>query len=563
MLTELKVEGLGVIERAELSLESGSSVLTGETGAGKTLVVAALALLMGGRAGRNLVRQGHSQALVEGRFIVARTSGAAAALVARDLIEDDASEDVEVVIARAVGTDGKSKSRVNGRLATLSVLSEMAPFLVEIAGQGEHDRIAESAWQRNALDSFAGEDARRLAGEVADAARTAARTARLLEELRLRERARARELDVCRFEVDEIERAGIQEGEADRLFSEARRLEHADALASGLEAAADLLDGESGAQERLFEAARSLTALTAKDPELKALADRLGAASYEVADIATEMKASIGAPDPVALEEARERLATLARLRRKYGNDEGDINDYLERARGRLFELEAADRDVERLEREHAAHLAAAHDAARALSGIRRKAAPELAARVESRLGELALSGASFEVGLQARDLYEGGLERVEFFIAANPGEKLGGLGTVASGGELSRVALALHLLSVHDSPGTLVFDEVDAGVGGRAALAVGRALSDLAHRSSSQVLVVTHLPQVAAFADAHYRVDKLESGGRSVAIVARTVGESRLEELARMLAGMPGSRRGRDHAEELLALAARPSGPQ
>jgi DNA repair protein RecN (Recombination protein N) len=558
MLLELTVENLGAIERAEIALGAGSSALTGETGAGKTLVVAALGLLLGGRADRILVRSGADEARVEGRFVLPADDPAVSRLLAEDVLETGTGEDAEVVISRTVPLSGRASSaRVNGRLVTLSLLSEIGPHLADIAGQHEQARIGGLRWQRDVLDVYAGERARELAAEVRSAVTEAARTERELGDLRAGERRRSRELDVLRYEIAEIEAASPRSGESSDIATQLTRIENAEELAAGLDESVALLGGERGAQELVDEARAHLAKLDEVDPALKELEARLRSIAIELSDVASEVSGRISAPDPDGVADMRARLEVLNRLKRKYGDDDSEVLAYLERARRRESELERADRDLPLLEERLAELSRRAAGGAEELSAVRAEAAPLLAAEIEKHLSKLALEDALFEVGLVEAELYEGGLENVELRVAANPGEEPRSLSKVASGGELSRIALALYLVATAGAARTMVFDEVDAGVGGAAAQSVGRALAELA-RSGRQVIVVTHLPQVAAFADAHLSIDKLEVNGRSSAVVRRLEGEARIEELSRMLAGLPDSERGRGHAKELLEIAGR-----
>ena len=559
MLSDLVVEGLGVIGRAELSLDRGSIALTGETGAGKTLMVAALSLLLGGRADRTLVRDGSDEARIEGRFVLPSGHDAVALLRARGLIdEDDRSDPVEVVLARSVaGAGGSSKARVNGRLTTVSFLAEIGPLLGEIAGQHDHQRLPSSAFQRSVLDAAAGEETVALAAEVAGAVGSARAARRLVDELRASERERSRELDVLEFEIREIESADLREGEVEALSEQASRLEHAESIARGLDEAVAALHGERGAAELLGAAHSAIGSLAEMDAGLAPLARRLEDAGYEIGDIAVDLAGRRIEPDPAALEEVRNRLAVIARLRRKYGDDEAEILGYLERSRARARELESLGSDLHEAEEEARMGLERATALAESLGRHRRSAARAFAEEVETLLAELAMPNARFEVSIRPRSLYEGGLEEVEFLVATDPGAEPRPVAKIASGGELSRIALALNLVSAPPSAGTVVFDEVDAGVGGEAARSVGRSLAALGARSGAQVIVITHLPQVAAFAEWHFRVSKSVVEGRAVADVDRIDGDERVAELSRMLAGLPESGWAREHAQELLDLAA------
>jgi DNA repair protein RecN (Recombination protein N) len=554
MLQELAVSGLGVIERAEIGFEDGCNALTGETGAGKTLVVAALSLLLGGRADRSLVRAGHDEARVEAHFSLPSSHPAIAMLQVSGLL-DDSTDEADLVISRTVKADGGSKVRVNGRLATVTMLDEIGSTLVEIAGQHEHHRIGSSRFARGLLDSFAGQEAMQLSQEVRRAVREAELLAAEAGQLADAARTRSRELDIARYEVQEISAARLSPGESERLRIDASRLAHAQQLAAGLEEAANELAGEGGVGDALAGATRELGALADLDPSLTPLIDRLHATAYEVADVSSEMKALLVAPDPDALQATRERLDEIAALTRKYGENEGDVLEYLDRATERQTGLEQADDRLEELTGRHRDALDHAHDLAARLRGIRTGNAKLLSEQVTSSLHELALDEARFEVSVTERDLYEGGTEEVTLLVAANAGDKLRPVAKVTSGGELSRIALALHLIVRSETVTTMVFDEVDAGVGGRSAQTVGRRLAELA-RSGTQVILVTHLPQVAAFADTHHLVSKQAGSEGTSSSVATIEAAERIEELSRMLAGLPESSRAQEHARELLEMA-------
>ena len=554
MLTELVVEGLGVIERADLTLEPGSTALTGETGAGKTLVVAALGLLLGGRADRSLVRSGAAGAAVEGRFVVPATHPAAALAAAHDALEGGEGE-VEIVLARSIGADGRGRARLNGRLVTAGVLGEVAGSLVEIAGQHEHARVAEAGVQRALLDAYAGPEALDLARRVGAGVRAAREAERARERAGAETAAGQAAARALEEEIAAIESAAVRAGEAEELAAQVARLENAEAIASALGHAADVLRRDAGAHELLEEAARAAEGAAVADAELTPLVERLRAASIEVDDLARDLRAAAPAPDAGALEAGRERLATLARLRRRYGLAD-DPEAHLDRARARAAELRERAAEEDRLAAEHERLVAEAERLAARLTSLRRDAAHRLARELPATLATLALPQARVDVVLSARDLYEGGWEGVDISVALNPGEDLRPVAKVASGGELARLTLALRLLAGRASVTTLVFDEIDAGIGGEAARAVGRALADLARGSAAQVLVVTHLPQVAAFAETHMRVTKEAQADRTIARVERLDDEGRVAELSRMLAGLP-SGRARGHARELLEMAA------
>lgn len=548
------VEDLGVIERAELELDAGSSALTGETGAGKTLLVSAMALILGDRADRSLIRHGAEAARVEARFEVGPTHPAAELLRERDLMDPGATE---IVVSRAI-SEGGGKVRVNGRLATVSLLAELGPLLVEIAGQHEHQRLGSRREQTRLLDSYSGPDAAEIGHTVAALVRDAAAADRRARELVVTQRDTERELDVLRYEISEIEAAGVRPGELDELQVEAQRLEHAEAIGSALGDACTALDGERAAIDLVRDAVDAAARVTDRDPDLVPLVRRLESVAIELDDVARELGGRVPQVDEAALDEIRDRLASLARLQRKYGDEETAVLEYLDGARSRVEELggDAFDGDAARAAADRLREEALS--AAGRLSEIRRAAAARFEREVQDTLGSLAMGDTQVEVALEPVELYEGGLESVELRISS-PGHAPRPIAKVASGGELSRIALALRLAAKasEGAPRTLIFDEVDAGVGGEAARAVGRCLTDLSRAAGVQVLVVTHLPQVAAFAGSHHRVKKVTSNGAVTAVVDKLTLDDRVSELSRMLAGLPGSDTARDHAQELLEIAA------
>ena len=533
MLVELAVRDLGVIAELRIVLGPGMTAVTGETGAGKTMLVEAIELLMGGRADGVLVRSGADEAWVEGRFSL---------------------DDEEVVLARAVPASGRSRAYVNGRMAPVAALAEAGSRLVDLHGQHAHQSLLAAAAQRAALDAFAGVDhgplvAARLRVRELDAA---------LADLGGDERARAREADLLRFQLAELDAAAVRDPDEDTVL-EAEEDTLADAAASRHAAAlaAALLRGDEGEGDVVGRA----VAAVAGRPPLADLETRLRSLAAEAADVAADLRAAAESleDDPERLAAVRARRRALRELRRKYGESLADVVRFADEARARLGAIEHHAERARRLEDERAAALADLARAEAVVGARRRAAAPDLGRAVEAHLRELALPSGRLEVRVGARDPGDD----VTFLLAANPGEEPLPLARVASGGELARTMLALRLvLDEAQAPPTMVFDEVDAGIGGQAALAVGRRLATLAARSGGgdgarQVLVVTHLPQVAAFADAQLAVRKVERAGRAAAEAAVVSGEDRVVELSRMLSGHPRSAAARGHAEELLAAAA------
>ncbi|HUQ40376.1 MAG TPA: DNA repair protein RecN [Acidimicrobiales bacterium] len=531
MLAELRVRDLGVIADLSLVLGPGMTAVTGETGAGKTLVVEAIELLVGGRAESGLVRQGAAEARVDGRFDLG----------------DDAGDEQQTVLARVLPAEGRSRAYVDGSMATVGALAETAGPLVDLHGQHAHQSLLTPASQRRALDAFAGVDLTAL--QAARAALKAIDDA--LGGLGGDERARAREVDLLLFQVGEIDAALLQDPDEDQhLAAEEDALRNAAAHREAAATAHSALAADEGAVEAL---GRAVAAVTGHAPLLD-LEARLRASAAELQDVVAEVRAAAERleDDPQRLEEIRARRQLLRDLTRKYGDTVAAVVSFGEEARARLDELQSREARASALEVERGAAVVRLEAEAEAVAVLRRDAADAMAAAVTGHLRTLAMATARVEISVEGA----GPGDDVSFLLAANPGEPPQPLARVASGGELARAMLAVRLvlLATGDGATTLVFDEVDAGVGGEAALAVGRALAALAGRH--QVLVVTHLAQVAAFADHHVVVTKREVDGRTVAAAAVVEGADRVVELSRMLSGRPESETARVHAQELLATA-------
>jgi DNA repair protein RecN (Recombination protein N) len=539
VLTDLRVRDLGVIEDLTLSFGPGMTALTGETGAGKTLVVEALQLVLGGRANPGMVRAGASEALVEARFVVAGPGGP-------DGDETDGGNEREVILARSVPAEGRSKAWVDGRMAPVAALAEAAAQLVEIHGQHEHRALVTAGAQRNVLDAFAGTDLaalRALQMELRDIDGA-------LGALGGDEQQRAREADVLRYQVREIEVARLEDPDEEAgLRAEEARLADAASYREAAQLAAEVLDPASDEGGVLGELGAAASALGGREAfeEFRA---RVTGAAVELSDVARALRDTVEGweDDPARLTEVQERRRLLGELRRKYGEDLAAVMAYATEAAARLSVLEDAEGQATRLtvrRGEVEKELAEAEAAVRA---VRAKAAGDFGRQVEEHLGDLAMAGARLEVRVAS----EGAGDPVELLLGANVGERVQPLARAASGGELARAMLAIRLVELGGPP-TMVFDEVDAGVGGAAALALGEALHEVA--ADRQVLVVTHLAQVASRADAQISVVKGESHGRTVTVATAVVGEERVTELSRMLSGHPGSDAARAHARELLGV--------
>ena len=567
MLTELQITGLGVIDEAVAEFAPGFSVLTGETGAGKTMVVTGLRLLAGGRADPSRVRRGADRAVVEGRFDLSDADAVAAG--ERDELErllDDndveRDDDGSVIASRRVGADGRSRARLGGRSVPAGTLSRFCAPLLTVHGQNDQLRLLRPDRQRDAVDAHGGEATAASLADYREVFRRWRRTTAELADRTGRARELEREADLLRHGLAEIDEVDPHEGEDDELDARIRRLTDSEALREVAGEAHGALTGDGGDESVVAMLDRIRHRLAgAEDPALDGIAASIGEAVAALGDAGTEIglylaELPVGAAD---LDEAMERRQSLRVLTRKYGADIADVLGWASSARERLAGLDTSDEAVEALRRDEARLREATGERGAALTAARREAGRDLAERVSAELAELSMGGARLDVRVEP--LAEGlegatdaGLDEVAL-VLDGPG---GGvpLGKGASGGELSRVMLALEVvLAERSAGGTLVFDEVDAGVGGRAALSIGRRLAQLAR--THQVIAVTHLAQVAAFADAHLSVRKAEDASGVVSGVRVLDRSERVTELARMLAGMEDTDTGLAHAEELLERAA------
>ncbi|WP_395657847.1 DNA repair protein RecN [Nocardioides sp.] len=576
MLEEIRISSLGVIESSTLELGPGLTVITGETGAGKTMIVTALGLLLGGRADTGAVRTGARTARVEGVVRVDRLPEVAAAV-------EDAGGEVEdgaVVLARNVSAEGRSRAFAGGASVPVSTLAELAEPLVAVHGQSDQHRLLRARAQREALDRFGGETLAGLLTTYTDLHRRLEATERELDEVVATARERAQEADLLRFGLQEVEAVAPEPGEDVVLAAEESRLGFADTLRAAAEQAREALSSEQGGPDALATSSAARTLLDGvreHDAEAGELADRLAEITYLLSDVAADV-ASYAAridTDPARLAAVSERRAALTALTRKYGESIDEVLAWADRSATRLLDLDHTDERIEALRAEQADLRRDLAAAAGALSAARREAAGRLGEVVTAELGLLAMPHARLgvdvrqvevpppEAGSHGPLLVDGrrlrytasGVDEVELLLAANTGAEPRPLAKGASGGELSRVMLALEVALAGTSPvPTFVFDEVDAGVGGAAAVEVGRRLAQLAR--SAQVLVVTHLPQVAAYADRHVVVEKSSDGTVTSSGLTLLDDEQRERELSRMLAGLADSDTALAHARELLDVA-------
>ncbi|MEU4219727.1 DNA repair protein RecN [Actinoplanes sp. NPDC026623] len=581
MLEELRITGLGVIDDTTLRLTTGMNAITGETGAGKTMVVTGLGLLFGGRADAGRVRADPGRAVVEGRLRLAGTLGAAVQTRITEAggeLDDDGS----VLLSRTVTIEGRSRAHVGGRSMPVSMLGEVGEQVVAVHGQSDQLRLLRPAEQRAALDRFAGPEHEKLLDTYRETFTCWRAVVEDLADRRRHARERSREADLLTLGLDEISRVDPQPGEDDDLRAEVQRLEHAEGLRTAAALAAQALAGGVEATEEtpdatllLGAARRTLEAQATVDPALGELAARIEEAATLVGDVSAELSAYLSSldADPARLEVIYERRAALRALTRKYADDVEGVIVWADNARVKLAALDSSDELLEELDRERLRIAVTVGELAGRLTAARVEAAVRFAEQVSVELTGLAMPHARVEIAVQPRvagrdeptvtvdgaEVAAGpdGADDIELRLIAHPGAPALPLQKGASGGELSRVMLAIEVVFAGaGGPPTLVFDEVDAGVGGQAAVEIGRRLARLAR--THQVLVVTHLPQVAAFADRHLVVAK-DVGGAITTSGVRIVEETeRARELARMLAGLPDSDLGIAHAEELLAVADR-----
>jgi DNA repair protein RecN (Recombination protein N) len=551
-LRELTVENLAVVERVRLTLAPGFTVLTGETGAGKSLVVDAVALALGARASADLVRADADAALVEAVFD-------APTLQAEDPMVDVVAEgDGSMIVRREVGADGRSVARLNDRAVTIGGLASVGARLGEIHGQHDQQRLLEPARQLALLDGYGGH--RPLLEAVADIHRAWRSTVAAAAELLTDAHELARRVELLRHQVDEIASAAPRPGEDVELEAQLRAAEHAETIARAAHESVRALRDDEGAGDALAVAERGLLIAAGHDERFAPLADRAAALSAESAELARDVAAVADGVDldPASRVAAEERLALLYDLRRKYGDTLEAVIAFGDSAAGELARLEDQEGARQRLRAEEAARRGMLEAEASKLRAARTAAAHRLAGAVNEELPPLGLPGGAFDVELAEAEIGPGGGDRVTFTFAPNPGEPPRPLGRIASGGEASRVSLALKVvLAAADETPLLVFDEVDAGVGGRNASALGERLRRLS--SFHQVLCVTHLPQVAAWADAHLVVGKSVDGNRTSVEVRTLMPEERPGELAAMLTGEGAGEEARATAVALLRGAAGP----
>jgi DNA repair protein RecN (Recombination protein N) len=567
VLLELVVENYAVVERVRVQFHAGLNLLTGETGSGKSIVVDALGLILGGRASADMVRSDTERARVAAIFEAPREP------VLLELLERAGApvEDGELLIEREILAGGKSRAFLGNRPVTVALLREIALFLGDIHGQHEQQQLFSSAAQLDSLDEFAGLGNQR--SEVADLFRRWRGIESDLEELKRSEQEKLRMSDLWSFQRKEIDAAALRPGEDAQLEQERVVLRNVAKLQENANSAyTALYEAEESVSSQLRTALKKLEDLARIDGSLQRVVETLGSAAIGVDEASDAIRDYLDKleADPKRLDEVEARLALIERLKRKYGSSLDEVLAFLEDVRSKMEAIETAGERRAKLEQELAQASAAYAQCAAALTKARKAGAEKLAKKVETELDSLALESAVFRVEVREAAWSQEGADRVEFLISANAGEEPRALDKVASGGELSRIALALKTSLGHAGRATgvpratnavsrtLVFDEIDSGIGGGVAEAVGRRLKKLA--AVNQVLCVTHLAQVASFADHHYSVEKREVKGRTVAEIEELTGEARTREIGRMLSGQKVTAEALKHAEQLIRLGAAPS---
>jgi DNA repair protein RecN (Recombination protein N) len=555
MLLELVVENYAVVERLRVHFHAGLNLLTGETGSGKSIVVDALGLLLGGRASAEMIRTGEARARIAGIFDVRDHAGV------RGLLEPAGfeAEDGELLIEREILASGKSRAFVGSRPAAASLLKDLAPHLADIHGQHDQQLLFSPDAQREMLDAFAGN--RELLERAADLHRKWRSVAAELDDLERSEQEKLRLLDLWSFQRKEIENAALEPEEDVALENERRVLQNVQRLEGAATAAYDAVyESPESALSLARTAAKRVDELCRIDSSLEGLREHLKSAELSLQEVAYSLRDYVSRleANPGRLEEIETRLAAIDRLKRKYGQSIAEVLAFLEEVRGQIAAVEHAGERMEQLRAEQKRLAQEFELAARELTERRTAAARKLEKRVETELAQLSMERTTFRIAISAAEWSPEGADAIEFLVSPNLGEEPRALEKVASGGEISRIALALKTcLAAPKSKvaRTLVFDEVDAGVGGSAAEGVGRRLKKLA--SANQVLCVTHLPQIASFADHHYRVEKRESKGRTVAVMEELDLDARTREVGRMLSGQKLTPEALKNAEQLIRQSA------
>ncbi|HOB21553.1 MAG TPA: DNA repair protein RecN [Bacillota bacterium] len=554
MLLELVVRNFALLDEVDVEFSPGLNVLTGETGTGKSLLMDALALVLGQRASGEVVRQGEDKATIQARFLLPANPPSQ---LQEQLAQLGLEGEEELILSREITKDGRSRCRLGDSLVTVGTLAAVGKWLVDIHGQHAHQSLLDPKTHLFWLDDFAGRKTKILVSQFAELFAEAQKIQRKLANLEENQRSRARELDLLRYELEEIQAANLTRGEEEELQKEHKRLAQAQNLSSVLEESRAALADDQGIIALLGEISSSLQQFAPLDKEFAQVSEQAADLLYQAQELSHTLR-TLGEEivyDPERLAFVEERLANISKLERKYGKGTAAILDYAANIEKRIAELEGAAEDSAQLAAKQKQLQQDLADLAQKIHEKRAQAAEKMAEEVSSQLAALRLEKATFKVQISPQPWDRTGGDRVEMLMAPNPGEGLAPLAKIASGGEISRIMLALKcVLAEIDKIGTLIFDEIDTGIGGRTLQAVAERLSLLGQ--SRQVICVTHAPQIASMADNHFAISKESEKGRTKTKIRQLAGSDQVEELARMLGGAQVTDLTRGHAKEMLRLA-------
>ncbi|MCI8520072.1 MAG: DNA repair protein RecN [Clostridia bacterium] len=549
MLNHLSIKNVAVIDRLGVDFHSGVSVLTGETGAGKSIIIDSINMILGDRANKGLVRYGSDKAVVQAVFDADES-------VIPILEENDIdADDGQIVITRQLTGEGKSVARINGMVVTLNVLRDIADKLINIHGQHDSQALLTPAKHISFLDAYAVND--EYIRKYRECLKRKRETEKKIQSLEMDEQEKMRRIDLLEYQVDEISKAELEKGEDEELKEQREIYANAEQITGAVaEAYMNIYGGDEAAYDSISAAVDALAAVNGVNPKLKSMYEALSGVMYSLEDVAHEVKEFGDSVefDEQALNDVEERLDLISKLKRKYGAEIEDILKYLETARKDLEDIKLSDERTNELKEELCSIVSELQGYGKELSKRRAKYAEVLEKGIEQSLHELNMERSKFKVNIETSDeFYENGMDRVEFLISTNPGEPLKPLVKIASGGELSRVMLAIKsILADSDNVDTLIFDEIDTGVSGRAAMSIAKKLSEIGR--GKQVICITHLPQLTAAADNHYLIQKNTEGEMASTTLTELDGEQREIELARIIDGGEVTELALSHAREMLA---------
>ncbi|WP_080845230.1 DNA repair protein RecN [Cytobacillus gottheilii] len=556
MLNELCIRNFAIIEGLEVSFEKGLTVLSGETGAGKSIIIDAIHLLVGGRGSSEFVRHGEDKAEIEGLFLLDDPNHPSFKKAAEFGIEID---DGMVVLRRDISKSGKSVCRVNGKLVTISTLREFGNTLIDIHGQHEHQELMDESLHLGLLDQFGGQKIQLAKSEYEDIYHSYEETIKKLKSLNENEQQMAHRLDLIQFQLEEIQNADLKLNEDEELLEEKRKLTNFESIYDAMQTGYNALQGEQRGIDWLSLAVSNLESAAELEPKYKELAESVSSSFYQMEDAVRTIRNELDYLefDPVRLNEIEERLNEIHQLKRKYGKSVLDILEYASKIEEEIETLINKETHIDQLEKQAAMLKKDLLVEAEELSKLRKNAAVQLTKLIHKELKELYMEKTVFEVVFSSEDdrFYKNGIDEAEFYISTNPGEPLKPLSKIASGGELSRIMLALKsIFSKHQGVTSIIFDEVDTGVSGRVAQSIAEKIHHVA--IGSQVLCISHLPQVAAMADTHLFIAKNTKNGRTKTTVKPLSDEEKVKEIGRMISGVEITDLTKEHAKELLKLA-------